>query len=179
MSEKILKTRISLRRDTEANWNLVQNSFTPLVGEICFIDTERRGLRAKVGDGVKTLAQLPFTDEQIIADINDIVVRGYYFNGDFYTDTTYTTLVPKAINKVYIDEITNVIYTYNGQRWISVNDTLPTASDSIVGVMKLYSTQGQNTDGTMTQKKITDSIEDIEFSIDEEDSECLVLNKPW
>ena len=178
MSENILKTRISLRRDTEENWDLIKDTFTPLLGEICFVDTSN-SLRAKVGDGVKTYAQLPFTDEDILDKINNIVVRGYYFNNDFYEDTTYTKLLAKSLSKIYIDNITRVIFTYDGTNWVSVNDTLPTASDSILGIMKLYGTEGQNTDGTMTQKIITDSIDEIEFAVDENDNECLILTKPW
>ena len=35
-----------------------------------------------------------------------------------------------------------------------------TASDSVKGVSKIYTTTGQNTDGTMTQKAITDALDD-------------------
>jgi hypothetical protein len=48
---------------------------------------------------------------------------------------------------------------------------LPTATATIPGVMKLYNTIGQNTDGTMTQKAITDELDDkveIELNMDEE-----------
>jgi hypothetical protein len=52
------------------------------------------------------------------------------------------------------------------------------ANDTTAGIMKLYETSGKNTDGTMTQKAITEGIDEVEFSIDSLDSECLVLNKP-
>jgi hypothetical protein len=38
--------------------------------------------------------------------------------------------------------------------------TATTATDTTPGIMKLYSTTGQNTDGTMTQKAITDELEE-------------------
>lgn len=56
---------------------------------------------------------------------------------------------------------------------------IPNATEEREGIMKLYKGSGQNEDGTMTQKAITDGIDDIEFSVDSQDSECLILSKPW
>ena len=53
--------RIKLKRDTAVNWTV--NNPVLLNGEIILIDTDSGELRAKVGDGVKTYTQLPFTDE--------------------------------------------------------------------------------------------------------------------
>jgi hypothetical protein len=49
--------------------------------------------------------------------------------------------------------------------------TATTATDTTPGIMKLYSTTGQNTDGTMTQKAITDELEEkveVTLNIEEE-----------
>ena len=59
MAVRTLKTQIGLRRDTEANYELVKNTLKPLKGEICLVDTSE-GLKIKVGDGVKTFANLPY-----------------------------------------------------------------------------------------------------------------------
>jgi hypothetical protein len=40
------------------------------------VDTAKDGLRAKVGNGYNTYAQLPFTD----ADLRNTVLHGYFFN---------------------------------------------------------------------------------------------------
>ena len=56
---------------------------------------------------------------------------------------------------------------------------IPNATAQQAGIMKLYTTQGYNEDGTITQKFFTESIDDILFGIDDEDAECLVLEKPW
>lgn len=56
---------------------------------------------------------------------------------------------------------------------------IPNATAEQAGIMKLYTSQGNNEDGTITQKFFTDSIDDIVFGLDEEDDECLVLEKPW
>lgn len=60
---KILKTIIKLRRDTAANW--ATSTYVPQAGEPCVeLDTGRM----KIGDGVKTFANLPYSggvDEQV------------------------------------------------------------------------------------------------------------------
>ena len=56
-------TRIKFKRDTSSNWT----SKNPVIlnGEIILVDTDSGELRAKVGDGVKSYTQLPFSDEVI------------------------------------------------------------------------------------------------------------------
>ena len=52
---------------------------------------------------------------------------------------------------------------------------LPTASSIEAGAVKLYATTGYNTDGTMTQKAITDEL-DLRFKTNvDEDNELLVF----
>ena len=171
MAEKQLKTRVGLRRDLEANFS---NSFIPLKGEILLVDTSS-GLRVKVGTGVTTFENLPYLDDE-----NNVILLGYYLNGEFYTDSTYTVKLEHSNVKLYIDKNTNKLFMYLGDG-IGYKDVAPDAAqatDQIAGIMKLYKIQGQNEDGTMTQKAITDGIDDIEFAIDSQDLECLILSKP-
>jgi len=179
MADKILKTIIQLRRDTQANWAAIEESFTPRKGEVCLIDTTDKGLRVKVGDGLTLLKSLPYADDVIYEEIDKVVLVGYFLNGKFYTDSTYQVELQKSINKVYIDKSTNVVYHYNGANYISVNDTLPNASDTVAGIMKLYQASGENTDGAMSQAVVTNGVKDIKFGIDSRDTECLTLELPW
>lgn len=79
------------------------------------------------------------------------------------------------INKIYIDKQDNTIFYYNGVSYIPLNTTFSTASSDIAGIVKLYNTTGQNTDGTMTQKSITDELE-LRFKTDvDTDNELLVF----
>lgn len=64
MGHKIEAT-IRLRRDNDYNFEAIKNKFIPANGEVVLVDTARDGLRAKVGDGVSTYAQLQFTDADI------------------------------------------------------------------------------------------------------------------
>ena len=60
---KTFSTRIKSKRDTSANWE----SANPVLlnGEKIIVDTAAGEVREKIGDGVKTYSQLPFTDEKI------------------------------------------------------------------------------------------------------------------
>lgn len=60
MAEKTLNTRIQQKIDTEANWS--HATFESKRGEIYFYDkdSEHDYVRMKVGDGEKTVCQLPF-----------------------------------------------------------------------------------------------------------------------
>lgn len=40
-----------------------------------------------------------------------------------------------------------------------IENTLPIATDTVAGIAKLYNTTGSNTDGSMTQKSITDALD--------------------
>lgn len=103
-------------------------------------------------------------------------VYGYYLNNKFYKDSTYTVEIPTSKKHIYIDNNSGDIYYFNG---ILYRRAVQQADGSVPGILKLYTTSGQNTDGTMTQKAITDGVQAISFAIDSTESECLVLNLPW
>ena len=68
MAENILKTKIQLRHDTAANWE-ANKTVVLLAGELGFeTDTNK----FKIGDGVKTWAELPYAvkDEIALTDEN-------------------------------------------------------------------------------------------------------------
>ena len=171
MTRNSIDAVIRLRRDNDYNYEAIKNSFVPASGEVVLVDTAQTGLRAKVGDGVSTYAELLFVDE----DIRNMVQQGYYSEGIFYKDPTLQTPFQQMINKIYIDKPHSKIFYFNGMEYIPIDATLTTASADIAGTMKLYNTTGYNIDGTMTQKSITDEL-DLRFktNIDEE-NELLVF----
>lgn len=62
------KTRFILKHNTEAHWN-EKSSFIPLNGEVVIYEADGNNERPriKIGDGVKTLADLPFlTPESVL-----------------------------------------------------------------------------------------------------------------
>ena len=82
---------------------------------------------------------------------------------------------------LYIDLHKGVIYYYDKDKDSLIANVVEvaTASDVQPGILKLYQTHGQNTDGTMSQKAITDAIDGINLSVDSVDQEALILEKPW
>ena len=163
---------IQLRRDNDYNFEAIKNTFIPANGEVVLVDTAKEGLRAKVGNGISTYAELNFTD----ADIRNAVLHGYLKDNVFYSDNIYTVPMAAMINKIYIDDSVYKIYYFNGTEYKNIQTTFSTANDITPGLIKLYSTVGQNTDGTMTQKAITDEL-DLRYkaSVDRDD-ELLIFS---
>ena len=115
-----------------------------------------------------------------------LILDGYYFNGKFYKDTTFTEELIKSKEALYCDISTisgvpvNKLYFYDGKEFVSVASSgVDPATPTQAGIAKLYNNEGLNTDGAITQKKITDSFNSVKLAIDENDEECLVLSKPW
>lgn len=94
MANKEILTRIKHKRDTSLNWTI--NNPVLLNGEIILVDTpEGKGeLRAKIGDGVKTYTQLPFSDEILRDLINDSKVT----IDDALSSTSTNPVQNKVIN---------------------------------------------------------------------------------
>lgn len=62
-SKKYLNARVQMKKDTSANWEAANPVI--LAGEFIIVTTASGETRFKVGDGTKTYAQLPFTDEPL------------------------------------------------------------------------------------------------------------------
>ena len=174
---KLVWSSLSLRRDNITNY---QSDFVPQNGEVCLVDTEHYGLRTKIGDGFTSFDDLKFIDNE-----NNIIQLGYFLNEKFYTDSTYTVELEKEEKHLYIDKNSKgSAYIWNGEKFEPLS---PEATENVAGMMKLYQTHGQNTDGTMSQKAITDGVNSIKFAIEtmpDEDGDgieenCLVLDLPW
>lgn len=149
MAIKRVEAIFKLRRDNDYNYEKVKDTFIPAKGEVCLVDTARLGLCVKVGDGVSTYGSLEYVNTifQMVTFVEDKA---------FINDKEIT---PNG-NKIYIDaNNTNDLYYYNGVEFVLIGPgSLPTASAETAGIMKLYSTTGENVDGTMTQKAITDEL---------------------
>ena len=74
---------VALRRDNDYNYKKIENTFVPANGEVCFVDVAGYGLKTKVGDGVSTFAQLSYIDEPILQNINNLIVKGYFYQNKF------------------------------------------------------------------------------------------------
>ena len=171
MNKKVLSTVIQLRRGTEAQWEAIKNEFIPAAGEPCVTLDGANAGQIKIGDGVTPYSALAYA-----GDNNNVVLLGYYLNSKFYTDSTYTVELEKSESKLYIDKNAHAVYIWNGENYIPLSHE---ATETVAGMMKLYQTSGNNTDGTMSQKVITEGVNAIKFELDEQDKECLILDLPW
>ena len=144
MAIKRVEAIFKLRRDNDYNYEKVKDTFIPAKGEVCLVDTARLGLCIKVGDGVSTYGSLEY--------VNTVFQMVTFVEGKAFINDKEIT--PNG-NKIYIDaNNTNDLYYYNGVKFVLIGPgSLPTA-----GIIKLYSTTGENVDGTMTQKAITDEL---------------------
>ena len=157
-----------LRRDNDYNYAKIKDTFIPANGEICLVDTARSGLRAVCGDGVSTFGQLEYIGESF--------KQGYYdhVTEKFYTNKNLTAEVDKRENVIYLDIDTNQIYYWANDSYHIIESHLPQASETVLGVLKLYNNVGYNTDGTMTQKAITEELDTkVELSL-KEDEELVI-----
>ena len=143
---------LQLKRGTQEKLeSLLIDDKKPLYGEpIWETDTNR----LKIGDGEKDYKDLPYLDE------SDIVLEGYYDknNDVFWKDELYNNPYPRYIGKIYKDLKTGFYYYLKDNKYIVM---LGVASSTDYGVSKLYQTMGQNTDGSVSQKGMTDAINNI------------------
>ena len=158
---KRINTVIKLRYDQDYNYQRVGNSFIPAKGEVCLVNTRDSGLRALVGDGQKTYNQLDYVDY--------IFFKGYFDGKVFWKEEEFVNELEKNINKIYIAlNSNNDLYIYNGENYEKLYN-LPYANSKTAGVVKLYDEVGNNTDGSMTQRAITEELEKkVETSIEGE-----------
>lgn len=158
---KVINTVIKLRYDQDYNYQRVGNTFIPAKGEVCLVNTNNSGLRALVGDGQKTYNQLDYVDY--------IFFRGYFDGKVFWKEEEFVNELEKNINKIYIAlNSNNDLYIYNGENYEKLYN-LPYANSKTAGVVKLYDEVGNNTDGSMTQRAITEELEKkVETSIEGE-----------
>ena len=165
--------KVIIRRDNEFNYR----TKTPTNNEICLVDVAGFGLRVKIGDGKTTFTDLPYLDESILASVDNLIIKGYFYENTFYADATHTVRLDAIIGRVYIDASSSKLYTYNGIKYEAQKTSLPNATSEVAGVMKLYSQPGQNTDGTMTQKAITDELDDKFEMVVNKDEELLIFDR--
>lgn len=163
---EIIKTTFQLRRGSAAIWT--RNNPVLAKGEPGFeVDT----YRLKIGDGTTEWNFLPYVG-------GGSAQLGYYSNGVFYAEDDLLTMLIPSLDRLYVDLFTDSLYYFNGTYVKISGEGNPTiASDTVAGIMKLYSTTGYNEDGTMTQKAITEELnEKVEARVDEQQEILIFTN---
>ena len=78
-------------------------------------------------------------------------------------------------HKIYINKDNNKVYHFDGIEYTLLEGNLPVASNATAGIMKLYDYTGQAVDGTMTQRAITDELDDKIEMIVEPETETIIF----
>ena len=103
-------------------------------------------------------------------------MKGYYYYGVFWKEEAHLNRLPDKLDKIYLDVPNGELYYYNPGT-SSYEAFLKKANDVYAGLTKLYRTTGNNEDGTITQKKITEELNKrAELDTTKLDEECLGLN---
>lgn len=162
----VVWSNVALRRDNYFNYKA---DFIPQNGEICLVDTARDGLRVVCGDGKTKFESLEYVD--------NFIIKGFFVNDAFYEDKNGTMPIPGAVHKLYIDMVTQQMFVFDGEKYVSAGGKqIANATSEAPGIMKLYDTLGQNTDGTITQRLFTDEInQKFEMDVAPED-EMLIFD---
>lgn len=109
---KTIQATVKNRTDTAANWT--QKNPVLAEGEIIVVQTSAGETRLKIGDGVKTFTQLPYTDEQIY---NNVVTSVNGQTGDItmnsveYTPQTLTDAQKKQARENVDASISDFSFT--------------------------------------------------------------------
>ena len=156
MKELKINSVFKLRRDNDYNYDKVKDKWIPADGELFLVDTARNGLRAKVGDGKSTYGQLPFADEGLALNI---IIQGYFYENEFYYDEARNEKIEPSNGKIYIDILTRKSYVYSDS-YIALSKDVEMATKDVAGISKLYDELGENTDGSINQKVITEELDE-------------------
>jgi hypothetical protein len=101
MAEKEIKSRVILKHDTEAHWQLATN-FTPKQGEIIIYDIDSNHIyeRFKIGDGITKVNNLPFADANKVDKISG---KGLSTNDYTTAEKNKLASIAEGANKTIVD----------------------------------------------------------------------------
>ena len=84
-----------------------------------FINTTQKGS----ANGVATLDGNGKVPSSQLPSYVDDVVEGYYYNGQFYTDSAHTQLITPETGKIYVDLDTNKTYRWGGTTYVEISQS--------------------------------------------------------
>lgn len=84
-----------------------------------FINTTQKGS----ANGVATLDGNGKVPSSQLPSYVDDVVEGYYYNGQFYTDSAHTQLITPETGKIYVDLDTNKSYRWGGTTYVEISQS--------------------------------------------------------
>lgn len=143
MATQTLNTRIALKSDTTANW--AKSTLVLLKGEQAIEITESGAYKIKIGDGVKTFAELPYatmTPEEISALIGDGSVQTVTLSTGTNNGTLKLTVDGKDTDNIAVKGLGSAAYTASGAYATSAQGAkadaaMPKAGGTFTGTVTL------------------------------------------
>lgn len=158
MAEKQMNAVLRLRRDSENNFK--RTNMILQLGELALVQTPFDGMLVKIGDGVHRFTQLNY-------ESFGILVKGFlhddHSRAGFVLTDNETPVTPEN-HLLFLDLNTAFLYYWDGDeyKYIGGQDVV-LATDQVAGISKLYnSVNGQNTDGSVTQKAVHDALNKVQ-----------------
>lgn len=170
MATDFFSGRVQLLHDTEENWQSVADTFIPLPGEACVtLDDENKG-RVKIGDGIHTWGELPYTNDHCYDD-KSIISREHTIQLVNYEAAELNTVPRKTENGLEWFTPVNTVYLGDEPLEPSADGVLfiPIADENALGLVKASDEIGIGKDGSLTIKKIDASKLDIDGSTFQEE----------
>lgn len=143
---KTIQATVKNRTDTAANWT--QKNPVLAEGEIIVVQTSAGETRLKIGDGVKTFTQLPYTDEQIYnnvvtsvnGQIGDITIKSaYQYAQDGGYTGTETEFSEKLASGALIVHVTGVDDNLSADKtYVDIRDAILAGTTVLVDRGELY-----------------------------------------
>lgn len=169
MSQSI-KTRIKHKHDVEANW-LKATNFVPLAGELIVYDVDENNSvpRFKVGDGAKTISELPFSDgnlESVLLENNKKLLE-QTAAADELLNSKIDDLKTQTIVDTYDEETNALILEFGTPAQGLIEDTLDSDNDKNA----LSAKQGK-----VLNEKINNSITENTTAFSEINNNIVGLN---
>lgn len=117
-------------------------------------------------NGVATLDSNGKVPSSQLPSYVDDVIEGYYYNGQFYTDSAHKQLITPETGKIYVDLNTNKTYRWGGTTYVEISQS---TIHKYVGIMKIY-----NESGTFDIAHNLGS-EDVIVNIYEDDGNMVIM----
>lgn len=104
-----------------------------------YVDTNFLGVSQKgLAGGVASLDSNGKVPSNQLPSYVDDVVEGYYYNGQFYTDSAHTKLITPETGKIYVDLNTNKTYRWSGTTYVEISQS---TIHKFIGEFTVSSTQ--------------------------------------
>lgn len=89
-----------------------------------YVDTNFLGITQKgSAGGVASLDSTGKVPSSQLPSYVDDVIEGYYYNGNFYTDSAHTQLITPETGKIYVDLTSNNTYRWGGTTYVEISQS--------------------------------------------------------